>query len=137
MKQKTSRILFYAALIITPVIAMYPQQALPKTSLLYSRATNSLIVLLLILIKLLIGVGCAFVGVNYRRYVSTTVRVITAGWALLSLCTLGELWLPIPSVGLFARFYSDRTYLIFAFYLVLLLVSFVSKNRQTGEQAAE
>lgn len=137
MKQKTNRIWFTAALILTPILALYPQQALPKTSLMYSRATNSQIVLLLILSKLLIGVGCALVGVNYRRYVSTAVRVITAIWALLSLCTLGEFWLPIPSVGLFVRFYSDRTYLIFAFYLVLLLASFAPKNRQEDKPAAE
>ncbi len=137
MKQKTNRIWFTAALILTPILALYPQQALPKTSLMYSRATNSQIVLLLILIKLLIGVGCALVGVNYRRYVSTAVRVITAIWALLSLCTLGEFWLPIPSVGLFVRFYSDRTYLIFAFYLVLLLVSFAPNSKQADKPAAE
>ncbi len=137
MKQKTSRVLFYIALVLTPIIAMYPQQALPKTSLMYSHATNSLIVLLLILIKLLIGAGGALVGVNYRRYVSTTVRVITAVWVFFSLCTLAVLWLPNTGLSLFARFYSDRSYLIFSFYLVLLLASFAPNNRQTGEQAAE
>ena len=137
MMQKVSRVLFYAALVLTPILALYPQQALPKVGLMYSHAASRLIILLLILIKLLIGAGGALVGVNYRRYVSTTVRVITAVWVFLSLCTLAAFWFPIPGLSLFARFYSDRSYLIFSFYLVLLLVSFAPNNRQTGEQAAE
>ncbi len=128
MLQKVSRVLFYAALVLTPVIAMYPQQALPKVSFEYSNAANTLIILLLILIKLLVGVGCALIGLNYKRYANTPVRVITAGWALLSLLTFAVLFLPVSGLGVFSWFYSESSYLIFAFYLVLLLASFAPKK---------
>lgn len=137
MMQKTSRVLFYIALVLTPIIALYPQQALPKLNFMYSNATNRLIILLLLIIKLLVGAGCAFVGLNYKRYANTPVRVITVGWVLLSFLTFAVVFLPVSGLGVFSWFHSDHSYLIFAFYLVLLLASFTSNNRQTGEQSAK
>ncbi len=138
MTKKTSRVLFYVALILTPVVALFPQNLLVKMSLMSSSVADRRIIPLMILINLLVGAGCALVGVDYRRYVNTPVRVITALWALLSLLTLVMVLLPISGLGVvLSQFYTDRTYLVFGVYLVLLLVSFAPNNSQTGEQAAE
>lgn len=138
MTKKTSHVLFYVALILTPVIALFPQNLLVKMSLMSSSVADRRIIPLLILINLLVGAGCALVGVNYRRYVNTPVRVITALWAVLSLLTFAVVLLPVSRLGVvLSQFYTDRTYLIFGVYLVLLFVSFVPNNRQAGEQAAD